>query len=93
MKVYLDRESCPTWQGACESCFGWHLEQLMDGDFQPSACMVEWDDECRDEITFFMRDKEGKDRVLVVNQENWSDAYDSWSKLLEAQEKEQLTTN
>lgn len=64
----------------------------MDGEFQPSACMVEWDKEDPDEITFIMRNKEGEDKVLVVNQENWPDAYDSWAQLLETQEIERLTT-
>jgi hypothetical protein len=72
--------------GACESCFGWHLDHLMENDFLPSTCTLEWDDECRDEITFFVHDKDGNDRTLVVNQENWADAYESWSRLLAKQE-------
>ena len=86
MKIYMDLESCPTWMGACESCFGWHLSHLMNGDFQESACMLEWDDDCQEEITYYLRDKDGQDKVLLVNQENWAAAYDSWSQLLATQQ-------
>jgi hypothetical protein len=86
MKIYMDLESCPTWMGACESCFGWHLNRLMAGDFQQSACMLEWDDQCQEEITYHLHDKDGQDKVLIVNQENWAAAYNSWSQLLASQQ-------
>ena len=86
MQIEMDLESCPTWMGACESCFGYHLARTMKGDFQPSACTIKWDNECQEEITYLLRDKDGQDKVLVVNQENWADAYNSWSQLLATQQ-------
>ena len=86
MEINLDLSTCPTWMSACESCFGWHLAQWTSNESQPSACTLNWDDECRDEITFIVHDKDGNDRTLVVNQENWAEAYESWSRLLAKQE-------
>lgn len=87
MKVYMDRVNCPCWLGACESSFGWRLMHLMEGEFLPGGCMVDWEEDGRDGITFQIHEKDG-DKLLFVNQDNWTEAYDSWPLLWERQERE-----
>jgi len=85
MKVYMDRTSCPCWQAACESSFGWRLTHLLDGEALPGGCMYAFEEDGKKPITFFIHDHDG-DRVLKVNGKNWPEAYDSWLLLWQRQE-------
>ena len=52
-----------------------------------AGCVVEIEDEeNRDNITFFIKDRDGTEKQLEVNQENWPDAYDSWLLMYEKQQ-------
>lgn len=72
---------------ACESCFGEYLDRLVGGEFLPSGCTVEWEEDDQDGIAFFLHDKDGQNKILMVNQANWLDACNSWSRLLAKQER------
>ncbi|HBY97670.1 MAG: hypothetical protein M5U01_37275 [Ardenticatenaceae bacterium] len=85
MIVYMDRQWCSCWQAACEATFGW---KLLYRDFGPGGCMVETEEDGRPELTFYIKDRDGVDKVLVVTEENWADAYDSWLLLWQRQERE-----
>ena len=86
MKIILDRDSCNCWDGACESCFGWRLMRLMEkGEMHLSSCHISSHDDGRASFTFHIHDRDGKDIKLVINQDNWAEAYDSWLELLARQ--------
>ena len=83
MKIWLDRRACSLWAAACESDFA---EKFLGDEVLPTACSVmimEEDDS--DELTFFIRDRDGKEKELSVTDENLSEAIDSWIKAYEAQ--------
>lgn len=92
MKVYLDRNHCSVYQAACDSCFGGKIEMVFSGvvnldDFRVTGCALKLEEEeYLDEITFYMKDRDGKDKVLIVNRENWPEAYNSWVDLYEKQQ-------
>lgn len=94
MKVYMDRNHCETYQAGCESCFGGRIEvHFGDRDFGPDldvgGCVMKITEEDRqDTVTFFIKDRDGSDKELVVNKQNWPDAYDSWMQLYEQQQAE-----
>jgi hypothetical protein len=94
MKVYLDRNHCEIYQAGCESCFGGRVEVFFgENKYAPgwdvAGCVMKIDEEDKkDTITFFMKDRDGQDKVLDVNQENWPDAYQSWMQLYEKQQAE-----
>ena len=83
MRIVLDRRSCQCYDQACESHFGWHF--LRD-EITPVDCTVEVVDDNRAETTFLILDKDGVDKELVVNDENWAVAYDSWRQAWEQQQ-------
>ena len=86
MKITLDRRACICWNPACETHFGWHL--LRD-EITPIDCVVEMADDGSPDLTFFVKDRDGTDKVLVVNETNRGVAYDSW---LQAWEQKQSRT-
>lgn len=89
MKINIDRESCECWEGACESCFGWRLLQLMEkGELHPATCHISTEEDGQMAFTFKIHDRDGKDKELVVNKENWVEAYESWPELLAKQSGE-----
>lgn len=75
MKIVLDRRSCNCYDQACETHFGWHFlrEQIT-----PVDCTVEMVDDGEKEYTFYIKDKDNSDKVLVVDDDNRDLAYDSW---------------
>jgi hypothetical protein len=75
MKIILDRRNCKCWEPACETHFGWHF---LREEITPVDCTVEITDDGQPETTFLILDRDGLDKVLVVNDDNWADAYDSW---------------
>ena len=87
MKIVLDRRSCNCWDPACETHFGWHF--LRDV-VTPVDCTVLMVDDGKEQITFFIKDRDEVDKVLVVDEDNRADAHDSW---LTAWEKQQSENN
>ena len=83
MKILLDRRTCACWDPACEAHFGWHF--LRD-EINPIDCTVEITDDDRPEITFQIKDRDSSTKVLVVDQNNWTEAYDSWLQAWERQQ-------
>lgn len=75
MKIVLDRRSCNCYDQACETHFGWHFlrEQIT-----PVDCTIEMVDDGEKEYTFYIKDKDNSDKVLVVDDDNRDLAYDSW---------------
>lgn len=75
MKIVLDRRSCKCWDAACETHFGWHF--LRD-EVTPIDCTVEISEDNKQEITFLIKDRDGSDKILIVDETNKGEAYDSW---------------
>lgn len=83
MKIVLDRRSCNCWDPACESHFGWHF---LREEITPVDCTLEVVEDGQDARTFLIKDRDGQDKELVVDQDNWAQAYDSWLLAWEAQQ-------
>jgi hypothetical protein len=83
MKIVLDRRSCNCYEQACETHFGWHF--LRD-EITPIDCVIEMSEDGKQEITFFIRDRDGVDKTLVVDESNRVEAYESWRQAWEQQE-------
>ncbi len=83
MKIMLDRRTCNCWQAACESHFGWHF---LREEITPIDCTLEVIDDGKAERTFLIKDRDGIDKLLVVDDSNWADAYDSWQLVWEQQQ-------
>ena len=75
MKIVLDRRSCNCWDPACEAHFGWHF---LREEITPVDCTIEMVEDGRPEITFCIKDRDGVDKTLVVDENNRADASDSW---------------
>ncbi|MDH5506418.1 MAG: hypothetical protein OEZ02_04290 [Anaerolineae bacterium] len=91
MKVYMDRNHCDLWQASCESCFG---RKIILKEFDIEGCVMKiLEEENKSEITFYIKDRNGSDKVLYVNQENWPDAYNSWLLLWEQQQTKDGSPN
>ena len=84
MKIVLDRRSCNCWDPACETHFGWHF--LRD-EITPVDCTISMEDDGKTDITFFIKDRDGTDKLLIVDETNRDDAYDSWLQAWEHQQK------
>jgi hypothetical protein len=84
MKIVLDRRSCNCWEPACETHFAWHF---LREEITPVDCTVEMAEDGRAETTFLIKDRDGTDKILVVNKDNLADAYDSWLQAWENQQK------
>lgn len=83
MQITLDRRTCTCWQPACESHFGWHF--LRD-EVTPIDCTLDIFDDGKKTRTFLIKDRDGVDKKLVVDENNWAEAYDSWLLAWEAQQ-------
>ena len=83
MKIMLDRRTCNCWQAACESHFGWHF---LREEITPIDCTLDVIDDGKVERTFLIKDRDGIDKLLVVDDSNWADAYDSWQLVWEQQQ-------
>ena len=81
MKVYMDRLWCTCWQASCESTFGW---KLLHRDFSPGGCVIKSVDDGHEDITVIIKDND-YDQTLIINDDNWVDAYDSWLNFYENQ--------
>ncbi|MEK6256664.1 MAG: hypothetical protein N2C13_05020 [Chloroflexota bacterium] len=83
MKVHMDRNHCQLSLAACESCFGGRI-LLKEFDMEGCVMKIE-EEEDKENITFYIKDRDGEDKVLYVNADNWPDAYDSWFLMYEKQ--------
>lgn len=83
MKILLDQRSCNCWDAACEAHFGWHF---LGEEVTPVDCTLAVTDDGKKEITFLIKDRDGSDKVLVVDESNWAEAYDSWRLAWEKQQ-------
>lgn len=84
MKITLDRRSCNCWDAPCESHFGWHF---LRGQITPVDCVLDIQDDGMQARTFFIFDRDGINKTLVVDESNHALAYDSWQKAWEEQKK------
>lgn len=82
MKIYLDRRSCNCWIGSCELCFS--SNYLVD-ELRPNCCLLDIQDDDSQTRTFYVLDRDGTFKTLVVDQDNWADFYDSWQLSYERQ--------
>ena len=57
--------------------FGCHF---LRSENTPIGYMVDVIDDERPEIVFFIKDRDGQDKELVVNDENRAEASDSWQR-------------
>jgi hypothetical protein len=82
MKIEIDRRGCNCWIASCETCFSWHYlgEQVL-----PNYCLLEITEEELPGRTFVIKDRDGSEKVLVVTEDNWAEAYDAWALELEVQ--------
>ncbi len=85
MKIVLDRRSCNCHEPACETHFGWHF---LREEITPIDCVIEISDDGQEQITFFIMDRDGVDKTLVVDESNRADAYDSWLLAWEEQQED-----
>lgn len=84
MKIELDRRSCNCYEPTCEAHFGWHF---LREEVTPVDCTVDITDDGIDEITFFIKDRDGIDKTLIVTDKNKDLAYDSWLQAWEEQQE------
>lgn len=75
MKILIDRRECNVYDQACEAHFGWHF---LREEITPVDCAVKVIDDGRSDRTFVIQDKDGQEKVLVVDNDNLAEAYDSW---------------
>ncbi|HEX9029079.1 MAG TPA: hypothetical protein VF823_07885 [Anaerolineales bacterium] len=83
MKIILDQRSCNCWNPACEAHFGNHF---LGKEITPVDCTTEISEDGHAELTFLIKDRDGSDKVLVVDNTNRGDAYDSWRLAWERQQ-------
>ncbi len=84
MKLVLDRRSCTCWQAPCDSHFG---NYFLGDEVKPVDCLIQMEDDGKAEITFIILDRDGIDKTLVVDENNRTEAIDSWTAAWEAQQK------
>ncbi|HSF80152.1 MAG TPA: hypothetical protein VLA49_02900 [Anaerolineales bacterium] len=84
MKIVLDRRGCKCYTPACEAHFGWHF---LREEITPVDCTLEVVDDGVPERTFYIMDRDGLDKVLVVDETNRDLAYDSWTLAWEQAQK------
>ena len=83
MKIVLDRRICNCWDAPCEAHFGWHF---LGEEVRPVDCTVEISEDGKVERTFLIRDRDGSEKRLVVDEKNHALAYDSWLQAWEQQQ-------
>lgn len=84
MKIVLDRRSCNCWDAPCETHFGWHF---LGAEITPIDCTVEISEDGKLERTFVILDRDGVERILVVDEVNRDAAMDSWRTAWENQQE------
>lgn len=86
MKIVLDRRSCNCYDQACETHFAWHF---LREEISPVDCVIEMSDDGQQELTFLILDRDGIDKMLVIDKTNQPEAYDSWVQAWEEQQNQQ----
>lgn len=84
MKIVLDRRTCSCWDAPCDAHFGWHF--LRD-EVTPVDCTIELLDDGQPQTTFLIKDRDGVDKTLIVDETNRAEAYDSWRLAWEKQHR------
>jgi hypothetical protein len=82
MKIVLDQRSCKCWDAACEAHFSWHF---LQDEITPVDCTVEVVDDGQEAYTFFIKDRDGSDKTLIVDESNRGEVSDSWRLAWEKQ--------
>jgi hypothetical protein len=85
MKIILDRRSCNCYDQACETHFSWHF---LREEITPVDCTIEMVDDGSPERTFYIKDKDNTEKVLVIDEQNRDTAYDSWLLAWQQQQAE-----
>ena len=80
MKIKIDRRKCTCWSAACETCFSWHY---LGDEVRPNYCLIDMEDDGKPERTFYIEDRDGVDKVLVVDEDNWAEVYDGWQMTMQ----------
>jgi hypothetical protein len=75
MKIYLDRSVCKCWEAACEQDF---TDKYLGKEIKPTACTVAVVEDEKEELVFFIKDRDGTDKEFTVNDDNFVDAVESW---------------
>jgi hypothetical protein len=83
MKIILDCRVCKCWDAACDTHFGWHF--LRD-EITPVDCVVDMVEDGNEELTFYIQDRDGSEKILLIDEDNKADAYDSWRQAWERQQ-------
>ncbi len=83
MKLILDRRSCACWQPACEAHFGNHF---LGDEITPVDCLIQMEDDGKSEMTFLVLDRDGVDKLIVVDEDNRGETIDSWRSVWEKQQ-------
>jgi hypothetical protein len=82
MKIVLDCRVCNCWDAACDTHFGWHF---LREEITPVDCVVDMVEDGNEELTFLIKDRDGSDKTLVIDEKNRAEAYDSWRHAWERQ--------
>jgi hypothetical protein len=83
MKIYIDRRYCNCWAAACETCFSWHY---MGDEIKPNYCLLDVVEDKQPERVFHIKDRDGVDKVFVVDENNWADVQDTWMLTFEKEQ-------
>lgn len=75
MKIHIDRRKCTCWAAACETCFS---SNYLGEEIKPNYCLIETVEDGSPDRTFLVTDRDGVDKILVVDETNWSDFQDAW---------------
>lgn len=90
MRLVLNRKVCNCWEAACEADFA---DKFLGHEILPTACVVEMIDDGSKELTFMIEDRDGTDKVFVVDEINLADAIDSWMLAYTAQQEEKAAVS
>lgn len=83
MKIYLDRRGCNCWAGSCETCFSWNY---LREEILPNYCLLEVQEDHRPARTFYIQDRDGSVKTMIIDEHNWAEFYDSWQLSWEKQQ-------
>lgn len=90
MKIFLDRTVCNCWEASCTTDFS---DKYLGEEVKPTACTIlVKDQERRDEIVFFIHDRDGKEKEFTVNDKNLLEAMENWMDAYAHQQEEKAET-
>ena len=80
MRIVMERDTCKSILSACENCFA---SFLLSGCVPVRGCIMEVEDDGREETTLLVR-YAGKEQQVVVTDENRELlAYDGWTRYVD----------